>query len=135
MALSKNFPSSPYIILKPDIRWLPSDDLLRESSYEKLLPPLVHKLRKEVYNWRENNYAGAAETSRALLKWWFQTEPISEDEINYFQYYFAQREAVETVIYLYDVIKIQSPQDLMKFDSSGAISHQMFEEEWRRVCD
>ena len=132
MALSKNFPSSPYIILKPDIRWLPSDDLLRESSYEKLLPPLVHKLRKEIYNWRENNYAGAAETSRALLKWWFQTEHISEDEINYFQYYFAQREAVETVIYLYDVIKVQSPQDLMKFDSSGAISHQMFEEEWRR---
>ena len=132
MALSKNFPSSPYVILKPDLRWLPSDDLLRESSYEKLLPPLVHKLRKEVYNWRENNYAGATETSRALLKWWFQKEPLSEEEINYFQYYFAQREAVETVIYLYDVIKIQSPQDLMKFDSSGAISQKMFEEDWRR---
>ncbi len=132
MALSKNFPSSPYVILKPDIRWLPSDELLRESSYEKLLPPLVHKLRKEVYNWRENNYAGATETSQALLNWWFQEEHIFEDEINYFQYYFAQREAVETVIYLYDVTKVQSPQDLMKFDSSGAISQQMFEEDWRR---
>ena len=132
MALSKDFPSSPYVILKPDIRWIPSDDLLRESSYEKLLPPLVHKLRKEIYDWRKNNYVGATETSQALLKWWFQKEHILEGEINNFQYYFSQREAVETIIYLYDVIKVQSPQDLMKFDSSGAISQQMFEEDWRR---
>ena len=48
-----------------DSRWIPSDDLLRESSYEKLLPPLVHKLRKVVYEWREQNYAGASETSKA----------------------------------------------------------------------
>ncbi len=59
MALQKNFPSSPYLILKLEIRWLPSDDLLREFSYEKLLPPLVHKLRKAVYEWREGGYAGA----------------------------------------------------------------------------
>ena len=102
MALSKNFPSSPYVILKPEIRWLPFDNLLRESPYEKLLPPLVHKLRKEVYDWREKNYAGATEISKALLNWWFQDEHIFEAEggISYFRYYFAQREAVETVIYL-----------------------------------
>jgi len=134
MALSKNFPSSPYVILKPEIRWIPSDDLLRESSYEKLLPPLVHKLRKEVYAWREGGYEGASDTSKALLNWWFQEEHIREagGGLAYFRYYFAQREAVETVVYLYDVAKIKFPQDLMKFDSSGAISHKMFEEDWRR---
>ena len=134
MALNKNFPASPHVILKPEVRWIPSDDLLRESSYEKLLPPLVHKLRKAVYEWRESGYAGASGTSKALLDWWFKEEHIQESGIglDYFRYYFAQREAVETVIYLHDIAKIKSPQDLMKFDSSGSISHKMFQEDWRR---
>ncbi len=134
MAIHKNFPSSPHVILQPEMRWIPSDDLLKESSYEKLLPPLVHKLRKAVYEWRQNHYAGATKTSKSLLDWWFKKEHIQEsgESLEYFQYYFAQREAVETVIYLHDVAKIKSPQDLMKFDSSGAVSHQMFEEDWLR---
>ena len=76
MAIHKNFPSSPHVILKPEIRWIPSDDLLKESSYEKLLPPLVHKLRKAVYEWRKNDYAGATKTSKSLLDWWFKKEHI-----------------------------------------------------------
>ncbi len=134
MALHKKFPPSPHVILPPEVRWIPSDDLLRESSYEKLLPPLAHKLRKAVYEWRKNSYAGATKTSKALLNWWFKTDHVQESggRLDYFRYYFAQREAVETVIYLYDTAKIKSPQDLMKFDSSGAISHKMFEEDWRR---
>ena len=134
MALHKKFPSSPHAVLKPEIRWTPSDDLLRESSYEKALPPLVHKLRKAVYEWRENNYAGAAETSKALLDYWFKEEHVLESGggLDYFRYYFAQREAAETVVYLHDVAKIKSPQDLMKFDSSGAVSHTMFQEDWPR---
>ncbi len=134
MPLHKDFPASPHAILKPEVRWLPSADRLRESSYEKLLPPLVHKLRKAVYKWRAEGYAEAAETSKALLDWWFKEEHVRESggSLKYFRYYFAQREAVETVIYLHDVAKIKSPQDLMKFDSSGAISHTMFQEDWRR---
>ena len=56
MALHKDFPKSPYTILNPDIRWFPADEALRESSYEKLLPPLVHELRKKVKAWRDNSY-------------------------------------------------------------------------------
>ena len=47
MALHKDFSKSPHAILNPDIRWFPADEALRESSYEKLLPPLVHELRKK----------------------------------------------------------------------------------------
>jgi type III restriction enzyme len=47
MAIHPDFPASPYSILKPDVRWFPADEALRESSYEKLLPPLVHELRKK----------------------------------------------------------------------------------------
>jgi type III restriction enzyme len=49
-----------------------------------------------------------------------------------FQYYFAQREALETIIYLYDVVGTQDKFDLMRFDSSGAASTGMFDENWRR---
>ena len=49
-----------------------------------------------------------------------------------FQYYFAQREALETIIYLYDVVGVKDKYDLMRFDSSGAVSTGMFDETWRR---
>ena len=56
----------------------------------------------------------------------------ADGETGEFQYYFAQREALETVIYLHDVIRVQDKYDLMRFDSSGAISTGMFDEDWRR---
>ena len=40
MALHPDFPDSPHAVLEPDVRWFPADEALRESSYEKLLPPL-----------------------------------------------------------------------------------------------
>jgi type III restriction enzyme len=135
MALHPDFPDSPHEILNPDIRWFPADEALRESSYEKLLPPLVHELRKKVKKWRDSGYEGATGTSIALLNWWFKTEhllPKSDGTMADFQYYFAQREAVETVIYLYDVVQVKDKYDLLRFDSSGAVSANMFDESWRR---
>lgn len=135
MALHKEFPKSPHEILKPSIRWFPAEESLREEGYQKLLPPLVDKIRKEVKAWRENNYEGASDTSIALLKWWFETDhPVtkSDGQVKLFQYYFCQREAVESVIYLYDAAKVQDKYDLMKYDSSGAVSMGMFSETWRR---
>lgn len=135
MALHKNFPNSPHAILDPEVRWFPVDEALRESSYEKLLPPLVHALRKKVKTWRESGYQGAAETSVTLLNWWFKTEhllPKYDGSIEKFEYYFAQREAVETIVYLYDVVKAKDKYDLLRFDSSGAVSAGMFDESWLR---
>jgi len=53
MALHPNFPKSPYATLIPEQRWFPADETLRATAYEKLLPPLVAKIRKEVYAWRK----------------------------------------------------------------------------------
>ena len=127
MALPSNFPKSPYQILDPGIRWFPGEEAIREKTYDKLLPPLVANLRKEVKKWRDNNYQGASDTSKALLNWWFIKEHPR------FQYYFAQREAVETTLYLLDVIKFKDKYDLMKYDASGAVSSGMFDEDWRRL--
>jgi type III restriction enzyme len=135
MALHSLFPKSPYDILDPDIRWFPADEALREQGYEKLLPPLVARLRKEVKKWRDSGYKGASPTSLALLTWWFQTEhilPTNNDESFVFRYYFAQREAIETIVYLYEIVNIKDKYDLLRFDSSGAVSAGMFSETWRR---
>ncbi|MBP7479234.1 MAG: DEAD/DEAH box helicase family protein [Spirochaetaceae bacterium] len=135
MAIHPDFPSSPYDILHPEIRWFPADEALRDSSYEKLLPPLVNSLRKEIHSWREQGYTGASGTSISLLNWWFKTEhliPKSGGIVVPFKYYYAQREAVETVIYLYDVVKVKDKFDLLRYDSSKAVSAGMFDEDWRR---
>ena len=47
MALHKDFPESPYVILDPAIRWFPADEALRESSMNKLMPPLVPQPRRK----------------------------------------------------------------------------------------
>jgi type III restriction enzyme len=135
MALHKDFPQSPHAILDPGIRWFPADESLRESSMEKLMPPLVPMLRKKVKEFRDSGYAGAADTSRSLLNWWFKTShllPKADGTYSEFEYYFAQREAVETIVYLYDVVGVKDKHDLMRFDAGGFVSGGMFDETWRR---
>ncbi len=135
MALHPDFPTSPHEILDPEVRWFPADEALREQGSEKLLPPLVHALRKEVKAWRNKNYEGASETSKALLNWWFKSEHMmarGDGVLFNFQYYFSQREAVETVIYLHEVAGIKDKYDLLRYDSSGLVSAGMFPEDWRR---
>lgn len=136
MALHPKFPKSPYEILDPSLRWFPADEDLREKSYDKLLPPLVANLRTKVKDWRDSSYANASQTSLALLHWWFQSEhplPNADGSFMNFQYYFAQREAVETIIYIYEIAKVKDKYDLLRFDSSGAVSPNMFDEDWKRL--
>ena len=135
MALHKNFPESPHAVLDPDIRWFPADEALRDTSMDKLMPPLVAQLRKKVKEFRDSGYVGAADTSKSLLNWWFIEPHLLPGVGNIsgrFEYYFAQREAIETIIYLYDVVGVQDKHDMMRFDASGLVSGSMFDETWRR---
>ncbi|MEQ1802129.1 MAG: DEAD/DEAH box helicase family protein [Gammaproteobacteria bacterium] len=135
MALHPDFPVSPYEVLDPQSRWFPAAEELRSTAYEKLLPPLVANIRTEVKDWRDSGYAGASDTSRALLRWWFDTDHMVEradGTQQLFRYYFAQREAVETVIWLYDARGVRDKHDLLRFDASGAVSGNMFDEDWPR---
>jgi hypothetical protein len=45
MGLHPNFPVSPYAPLIPEQRWFPADETMRATAYDKLLPPLVAKIR------------------------------------------------------------------------------------------
>ena len=116
MALHPNFPESPYAILDPATRWFPADESLRPSA-DRLMPPLVPSLRKRVKEWRESEYAGATATSKSLLTWWFVTPKLwpradvsthQPQALAEFQYYFAQREALETIVYLYEIAGVRT---------------------------
>ena len=114
MPLNITFSTNPYDILSADDRWYPDSDQQKLFKAEKFrfLPPLVYKIRQEVAHWRENGYKGASKTSQALLHYWFsrhdkRRKDRGEEYPSEFCYYFAQREAVESVIYLYEVKKVQ----------------------------
>ncbi|MFN5029789.1 MAG: DEAD/DEAH box helicase [Burkholderiales bacterium] len=135
MSLHPDFPASPYDVPSLDSRWFPGAEELRNTAYEKLLPPLVANIRDQVKSWRDASYSGASDTSRALLRWWFETDHLVEQadgRLDSFRYYFAQREAVETVIWLHDVKQVRDKFDLLRFDASGAVSANMFDEDWPR---
>lgn len=135
MGLHSNFSSSPYVVLEPELRWFPGDESLRNTNIKNLMPPLVSQIRKWVKEFRDDGYAGASETSRSLLRWWFIESHLVEDLGNIterFEYYFAQREAIESIIYLCDVVGARNQYDLMRFDVAGAVSNKDFPETWRR---
>ena len=110
MALHPSFPDDPHAILDPAIRWFPADESLRDKRADQLMPPLVPTLRKEVKAWRGRGYEDATETSKSLLRWWFgepHLAPVAYapgSPVQEFRYFFAQREALETIVYLYDVV-------------------------------
>lgn len=127
----QQFPNSPFTILDPNIRWAPSQEELQEKAYEQLIAPLVYKVRQQVKEWRDSEYSGASITTKTLLEFWFRRDGHkSGDDV--FTYYFAQREAIESIIYLYETANVKDKVELIRFDSSGRVSKGMFPENWPR---
>ena len=90
---------------------------------------LVNQIREEVDKWRKNNYEnprGISNTSKRLMEWWFDETHFFPDG-EPFSYYFAQREAIETIIYLYEVVKKQDAADLIfKYMDPKAYKDDLF---------
>ncbi len=75
--------------------------------------PAVPAIRKAVAEWRAKKYKGATDTSRLLLNQWFAADHRLPNGSG-FRYYDSQREAVETLIYLYEVQKMRRHKDLLE---------------------
>ena len=121
---------SPFDTLHPDQRWRPTPDQSAGKKFDELIPPLVDKIRREVHKWREGGYKRCSDTTRALLNFWFGTEyPFGDGE---FRFYFSQREAIESIIWLYEVAEARDKFGLMRYDSTGHVSTGMFDETWAR---
>lgn len=81
---------------------------------------LVNGVRAAVDAWRTQGYPEACETTRRLLGFWFDDEHRTPDGAP-FRFYFCQREAVETFIYLTEVERVRSFRDLLDFASQGIL--------------
>jgi type III restriction enzyme len=73
----------------------------------------VPALRIAVKEWREKTYPGATETTKTLLNYWFATDHRMTGRAT-FRYHDAQREAMETLIYTYEVAKTRRHKDLLE---------------------
>ena len=125
MPLPKRLSKSPYEINKPENRWQP-DIENSKKGIQFFSAPFINKVRKELYEWRQFGYDGISDTSRFLLNYWFY-----EEHNNGFQYYFGQRESVESVIFLYEKVGVRDNKDLLKLDSWG-INEEFINDDWLR---
>jgi type III restriction enzyme len=81
---------------------------------------LVPKLRAAVEAWRGRGYQGATGTSQRLLQFWFgEDHPRTGGQP--FQFYFCQRDAIETLIYCYEVVKARDFRTLMQMFGKGPV--------------
>ncbi len=75
--------------------------------------PCVPAIREKVREWRAADYKGAMPTSVALLNYWFRTDHRLPNG-RFFQYHDSQREAMETLVYLYEVAGVRRHKDLLE---------------------
>ena len=69
---------------------------------------LVRALQPAVMAWRDGGYKeGTSETTRRLLEWWFLEDHELADGKT-FSFWQAQREAIENLIYCYEVLEARS---------------------------
>lgn len=73
---------------------------------------LVPRIRAEVEHWRNDDYVGASDTSKRLLEFWFNNDHRLKDGRE-FRFYFGQREAMETLIYLHEVKGFRDSADMV----------------------
>ena len=103
---------------------------------------LVRSIRAEVDGWRRGEYAGVSETSRTLLNFWFKTEHLVPDEDGNsvpFRYHWAQREAIETIIYLYELRAVRNVASLLTEFGDGKLDDLALgippdEDRWGKYC-
>lgn len=105
--------------------------------------PLVRAIRAEVDLWRKGGYAGVSETSRYLLNHWFRSDHTITDsttgESYPFRYHWAQREAIESIIFLHEMRKVKNTASLLLefgdhvFDDI-ALGINPQEDQWLRCC-
>ena len=78
--------------------------------------PCVPAIRNSVDEWVRSNYItpeGCTETSKTLLNHWFHSDHrLANGRV--FAYNTAQREAMETLIYLYEVAKIRRQRAMLE---------------------
>jgi len=75
---------------------------------------LVPSIRNAVDQWRESSYPGASDVTRRLFEYWFEEDHEVAGFPIPFRYYFCQREAIETLVWLVEIAGIVDAQKLIQ---------------------
>ena len=75
---------------------------------------LVPKIRAAVDAWRAGGYEGASEVTRRLFEYWFEEDHEVPGFGVPFRYYFCQREAIETLVWLVEIAGQRDAQKLIQ---------------------
>jgi len=99
--------------LKPDCHLIKKTaeayEIVEGRRPSKML--LVNRLREAVDKWRNGGYPGASSVTQSLFQFWFEEDHILNGST--FKYYFGQREAVETLVYLFEIEKNRDAKPLI----------------------
>ena len=103
---------------------------------------IAQHLRPAVKEWRDNDYFGVSDTSRYLLRHWFggPHDRAAHGGPAEFRYYFCQREAIETLIYLKEFRRLECLSQLIAEFHGGTFAEmyaagvQDDEDAWSRYA-
>ncbi|MBA3948044.1 MAG: DEAD/DEAH box helicase family protein [Herpetosiphonaceae bacterium] len=84
-----------------------------DASFALSTAPCVPAIREAVRSWREGGYRGVTDTTRELIRHWFETEHRLSNG-RPFRYHYFQREAIETLIYVWEVAQLRSRTALLE---------------------
>src|SRR4051812_2827371 len=95
--------------------------------------PCVPGIREKVKVWREGGCKGVSDTTQILLNYWFSTDHKLPDGRK-FKYHPFQREAIETLIYLYEVAKVRRHKSLVETFATRSNLKLLQYDDFARYC-
>jgi type III restriction enzyme len=95
----------------PRTKYNPAQGSLLEPDFKTA--PCVPAIRKAVRAWVDGGYQGVTNTTRQLLQHWFYNDHRRRNG-EPFAWYPFQREAIETLIYLFEIEKLDRHGDLLE---------------------
>src|ERR1700733_10185733 len=122
---------------KDQSEFVSSGDALKIVNPTLGTAPCVPAVKNAVEEWVKSNYTapvGCTETSKTLLNYWFHSDHKLADGRD-FSYNSAQREAIESLVYLYEVAKVRRQKTLLERYALNARNIELLQhDDFARYC-
>ncbi len=96
--------------------------------------PAVPLIREAVQSWRDGGYAHITDTTRILLRHWFPKDGHRIGRTRTFKYHPFQQDAIETLIYLYEVQQARRQKELLETYVRRPDVHLLQYDDFARYC-
>jgi type III restriction enzyme len=94
--------------------------------------PLDQKIKSALVTWREKGYDGVSSVTKRLLEFWFVEDHFLQGTTE-FRFWRAQREAIESLLYLYEVCRYHSLYSLSR-NFGVSLTFDPTTDNWPKYC-